>query len=416
MKYSSPGTADQLSQSLSDAWNAEIQRNYQNILKGQLNDHNNRSPDFSIDPTSVGHTSSARITWFGSPAEPEFCQNKTVAQELSDWGSQGRHGVQNEYCEYAVIWRTDTKANLRPKRVEVTTELREYWCVLAMQDPAFTRELAARVLGIPVSYHDLYGMDNPEALTETQRLVSFSKYVAGNGQQDNIPKTVGPDPIGSLNNQRALFMSHPINGLDDLIYIVMFGAYPYAVKDDAGNLGPARREDIFTAYDVKHLSCRHADPAAAMGAYGAVNCGQTVAFTDPLGMYIRDFSAAKYSYRNNPIPASWIRYSRGAATMYQRLEFGPSDQEDAFLDDIVVSDGVNDLPVTGGYQVVQNIEVGPPISIGDPKAIDPTTRLILPTAAPIVCAQAEVCKQTIAPLKEQYDRAHGGVRVAGFRQ
>jgi len=44
---------------------------------------------------------------------------------------------------------------------------------------------------------------------------------------------VPAQPTGRLNTDNALFMTHPINGLDDLLYI-MFGAKPYASRTANG--------------------------------------------------------------------------------------------------------------------------------------------------------------------------------------
>jgi hypothetical protein len=53
-------------------------------------------------------------------------------------------------------------------------------------------------------------------------------------------------------------MTHQINGLDDLLYIVMFDSKPYAVVID-GNIQQATKEQIFSvenkvlAYDMQIL-------------------------------------------------------------------------------------------------------------------------------------------------------------------
>src|ERR1700681_936412 len=124
MQYQSPGGADNLSAPVSAAWNDMIRRNYEAILSGQVEQHGGAQPLFSMDPSALQTPSAASVTWPGSPAEPEFCRSKVVARELSDWGPRGRHAVQNEYCEYAVLFQADGSGKMRPKRVEISTELR----------------------------------------------------------------------------------------------------------------------------------------------------------------------------------------------------------------------------------------------------------------------------------------------------
>jgi len=284
----------------------------------------------------------------------------------------------------------------------VTTELREYWVCVARNDPVALRKMARRVLDRSPSYADLYGIDDPLALSADEREARFVGHLAPEAG----------DPVGRLNTDRALFMNHPINGLDDLIYIVMFGAHPYAVRRRNG-VRPATRDEIFKGQGVEHLACRHADPAAALGAHGAVFAGRSVAFANPLGMYIHGFSPHLFTYRGQPVPDRWVRWGRGRRGMYQRLVFGPDDDDDAFLDDIRVSTGAADEPVSGGFQVVQQMEVGPLVVVGAPTTVGANEYRIVPgTAAAIRCGRAQVCQQ-IKRLEAEYDAAHGpsAVRV-----
>lgn len=408
MRYDTPGFADTLNPDLLSHWNERIQTNY-DLLQGQFG-----SRFFTLDPTSLGSSQPATVEWFASPAEPQFCLGDAVAQQLSDWGVPGRQALHNEYCEYNIIERADATGRMRPKRLHITTELREYWVTLAMYAPDVLRDLVHTVLGITAQWEDLYGVADPSTLSPEQREIRFSTLVAGNGNDSHLPSTVPLQPQGRLNTDHALFMSHPINGLDDLLYIVMFGAKPYAIQAGAGQPPTnATREQIFRAFDVEHLACRHADPAAAMAAYGAAFQGATVAFENPLGMYIRTFNADVFSYSGSPVPPEWIRFSRGQGEgYYQRLEFGPGDDHPAFLDEITVAVGANDVALTGGYQVVQKIEVGPRVVVSAPTAVQPGEYQVLTTSAePIRCGEAGVC-QSIRNLKTQYDQAHNFVAIA----
>jgi hypothetical protein len=399
--YNTPGFADELSPELVSKWNEEIHRQYSKLDS----DPKLHSKFFSIDPGALANSTDADVGWFGNPAEPEFCQSKLAARQLSDWGATGRHGVQNEYCEYAVIQAIDSNGSARRKRVQISTELREYWVMMAVSDPNTVRELASTVLGIPVEWMDLYGVADPFHLSEKQRRIAFSTLVAGNGKDSTLPQSVPLDPTGRLNNDYCLFMTHPINGLDDLIYIVLFGAKPYAQRVN-GQRQQATREQIFRTYDVEHLACRHADPAAAMGACGVAYQGRTVAFKDPLGMYIKSFAKDKFTFEGKKVPDEWIRFSRGKSNLWQRLEFGPRDEDPHFLDEIVLSEGAQDSHVIGGYDVVSNIEVGPLISVGPPTPLADTDFVDLTTStATIKCSEAKVC-QRIAQLKAAYDQAH----------
>ncbi|KAB8330133.1 hypothetical protein SD80_030410 [Scytonema tolypothrichoides VB-61278] len=408
MAYDVPGRADQLSTDLVQKWNDTIQVAYER-LQPELG-----SRFFVLDPNTLTESVLASIKWFADPAEPDFCLGSSeVAKQLSDWGVKGRHELHNEYCEYRTIDKVDSTGRLRPKRVQVTTELREYWVCLAIYDPHTVRAIAKSILGFEPAWEDLYGVSDPFQLTEEGREIAFSTIVAGNGQDPKLEGAGVPNqPTGRLNTDNALFMTHPINGLDDLLYIVMFGAKPYANRTATG-LEQATREQLFREFNVEQLACRHADPAAAMGALGAAFNGQTVAFDNPLGMYIQSFTKDVFLFEGNPIPDTWVRWSRGAKEgMYQRLEFGPGDDDAAFLDDIKVAVGSNEQPLTGGFQLVQQIEVGPLVVVGKPTPVAENEYVILSASnANIDCKEARIC-QRIKALKQEYDNEHQMIRIA----
>ncbi|ARV43892.1 hypothetical protein RS399_21635 [Bacillus inaquosorum] len=400
MNYEVPGKADHLGSDLIEKWNLEIKNIYNN-LKGELN-----TKYFSIDPEKLINPKLTRsIKWFANPVEPEFCLGLDVAQQLSDWSVKGRHNFHDEYCEYHTINQLDVSGRMRPKRVQVTTELREYWVCVARYDPLKLRTMIQSIIGTQLSWEEIYGEDvrDPLILSEDERLIKFCTQVAGNGG-DKILKDKGvpTNPEGKLNTENALFMTHPINGLDDLIFIVMFGSKPFARQSQNGIL-PATKEQIFRNAEAEYLSCRHADPAAAMGAHEAAFNGITVSFANPLGVYFQTFTKDVFTFQGKPLPESWIRWSRGEKGMFQRLEFGPSDDEPYFLDDITISEGQNETPLVGGYQLLKFTEVGPLILTSEPTSVPSDEFIILKTSAEeIKCDEALICNDIIK-LKKEFD-------------
>jgi hypothetical protein len=245
----------------------------------------------------------------------------------------------------------------------------------------------------------------PAGLSPTEREQRFALWSAGSGgtTEGGIPA----QPSGPLNTQQALFMTHPINGLGDLLYIVMFGARPY-VSLQGDERVPATREQIFRSTGVEHLACRHADPAAAMAAAAPLE-GRTVAFADPLGMYIHSFSRDLFSLDDDDLPEEWIRFSRGTEGRLQRLELGPGDDDPRFLDDATVSVGTRDVPVTGGFQVVKQVEVGPVVVAGPPRQLSEEEYVVVDEpGGPIDCQAAAMCKRI---RRLQDDHAHQARRT-----
>ncbi len=398
MAFEVPGRAEQVSAELVGLWNEEIKRAYE--ARGDLH-----TRFFALDPGALEQPQvTDGVTWPADPLEPTFCTDDEGVRALCNWGSRGRHALHNEYCEYAVVHRVDASGRPRPKRVQVTTELREYWLTLATHDPEQLLAAATDVLGEEPPWTELYGTADPGAHEEERRR-RFAVTMAGHGKDPVLEEAKVPrDPIGRLNTENAVFMSHPINGLDDLIFIVLFGARRFAVRDSGGELRRAERDDIFAGPEQQRFACRHADPAAALAAYGAVLAARAVSFANPLGMYLRPFNHRVLEFAGETIPQAWVRWSRGEEGMFQRLELGPKDDDDAFLDEIEFSVGQERQRLTGGHQLVKMLEVGPLLATG---ATSPATKEELeeiPVGNPIECHRTGICDD-VGKLEREHELA-----------
>jgi len=420
MAYLAPGLIDGASTEVLNEWNSRISQGAAELL---ADPGLSRAAAHLVSPETLG-TAPVSVHWTADPAEPRFCLDESWAQKLSDWGIKGRHRFQNEYCEYAVITQVDKNGRVRIKRFTATTELAEWWTTIASVDPAYLKASAEEVLARPVSYDELYGpgVGDPNAIPANVRRVRFAKQVAGHGNhQDLIDAKVPAQPEGDINRTNALFMTHPINGLDDLLYIVIFGAQPYVVKE-AGGFRIARLHEIFNAQGTTHLACRNADPAAAQGAFSAIlktitpdgkkARGSKIAFADPLGMYFVSFQSKQIFFNGAEAPSSWVKFSRGAEGLYQRLEFGPSDDEDIFLDEAVIREGASETPIVGGYQLAKLIEVGPKVMIGPEIEFVPNLFEVPASNAPD-CGEAAVCTRTVGPSKDEYEMSEGVLGLRG---
>jgi len=386
MAYGAPGGADELSEGLIERWNEVIARAVQSLAGFQTR-------FFELDPGTLRDPElSDAVKWPADPQAPTFCVDEATVRALCDWPQTGRRSVQLEYCECVVVTARDASGRQRPKRVEVTTELREYWSCVAMHDPDAVRAMAADVLGSEPGWEELFGVADPHAMTPAERELAFGHTVGGHGNDQRlIDAGVPAQPTGLLNIDRALFMTHPINGLDDFLYVVMFGSHPYGVRDGA-QIRQATGDDIYTSFDVKHLSCNHADPTITLGAYDNAFAAKQTAFADPLGMYIRVPNLDVFLYGDHPLPPDWVRFGRGREGMYQRLVLGPPDDHEAFLDDITVSVGASDQALTGGYQLLRELEVGLRLLVAptDPIA-ESEWEIIEPAGEAIACNADSAC-------------------------
>ncbi|WP_338893845.1 hypothetical protein [Sinorhizobium meliloti] len=405
--YGAPGSADSdAPQVVIEAWN--------NLIVDQIGSRD-PSPILVADPADIenGQISSA-VKWLGHPLEPLNCQDEEIAAELSDWGWPGRAELHNEYLEYGLVMRSDAAGKLRPKRFVATTELMEWWLVMAVHAPDYLLSRINAITGGNETFEGIFGRTASQwlELSAAQRTSEFMRVMVGNGR--SVP------PSNSLNPDHVLFMSHPINGLDDLIYVVHFGSFPYAVRD-GGQVRRARIEEIFAAEGVQYLFCRNADPAAAEGAYNQAFMNGTegapqfrkLAFANPLGMYIRSFSRHDLFFRGSVVPAGWTRWSRGTEDTPQRVEFGPADNEDGFLDEVKLGQDV-DSPILSGYQIAKRIEVGPIVVVGDATPI-PRQGIKIISATPIgsiACGTAQDMRcRAIEAFKQEYDSRSRSART-----
>ena len=418
-RYEAPGGVEDLnSKTLIELWNGRIEEEYK-----ELSDFHSRFFDLNYESIPGGKDISD-VRWTSSPAEPEFCFDEKTAQELCDWrldtghpihsalSAKGRRRTHNEYCEYRIVFKEDDDEKIRPKRVIFTTELREYWMTLATYSPEQLASACSDAIGRTPTWSELYGpgVTDPLVLHPKDRLLLFATWVSGGGGDSDLMRAGVPTyPIGALNNENALFMTHRINGLDDLFYIVLYGAHPYA-RNEKGIWVKATKDEIFSQTHFGedeapvHLACRHADPAAALGAAGQAFEGRQIGFSNPLGMYFMTFAKDDFLFDNNPLPDNWIKFSRGkGAKFFQRLEFGPPDDVPHFLDEITVGDENETLK--GGYQIAQRIEVGPWLRVGEPSSVSDAeySSFHVEKVPEYKCANAEVCKNH-RRLKDEYEQ------------
>jgi hypothetical protein len=89
--------------------------------------------------------------WTGLPVRVARCLGRERALALLD----GRRDLQEEYVE----WRTvRDPGDGRIRRVELTTELRDYWRVLAEHEPERAADLAGEFTGRAVTTRQLDGL------------------------------------------------------------------------------------------------------------------------------------------------------------------------------------------------------------------------------------------------------------------
>ncbi len=126
--YDVPGKADAVSQEVKNAWNDVVTATFNGMAV------NHPRTFLLLDPARIPNVDPANaVRWAANPAVPLACldQDEEMTRSLCDFGVRGRHELHNEYLEYVTLFRQDGNGNMRPKRVVMSTELREYWTTLA---------------------------------------------------------------------------------------------------------------------------------------------------------------------------------------------------------------------------------------------------------------------------------------------
>ncbi|HSV66962.1 MAG TPA: hypothetical protein VLJ59_13760 [Mycobacteriales bacterium] len=424
-----------MSRSSPDIVPAEWRRTQQDLLAEVVSEDFHQDSSglrfLRLDPADVLSPVRVPVAWSPVPRQLVDCLGRDGARQLCDWAPgeandqrpqlflRGGREHHIEYCEYAIV--LDERG--RPKRVEITTELREWWMCLAQHAPERLRAEAARTLRRNVdemSYQDLYGALDPVQVTDPKlRGEAFQAEVAGS--EVGNPRVA---PQGRLNRDHTLFMSVPINGLDDLYFIMLLAARRFA-RSAGGRLvaaplpwlfldNPYYRDHPEDQADIRRLYCTHADPAVARAVQRACWSNRTVA-VDPLAVVMRraDFAADRLVFPRG-VRGRWVRWSRPAADgMFQRLVVGPGDDEPETLGDIGVRDPAGDVErLTGGYQLLELLSVGVVLAVSPPGTTDAEPELVHPESQLISCNRAgcRECVKLAAALDRSRQPAPGGAQ------
>ncbi|MGH9982615.1 MAG: hypothetical protein ACRD8W_01510 [Nitrososphaeraceae archaeon] len=409
-----------MSPELLAAWNHVIKSTYDEVkltYKG-LGSH------FSIQPSASSRVLDAVIEWNAHPRFLESCLGSKNAQVFCDLYST-KAEYQNEYCEYRIVERKDSiKGISRPKRVQVTTEFRDYWTTIAMNDPNKLREMVAGIVGVnhdELEWHQLYGGD-PFEMTPEQRKQKFKEYITGGPMGNGWA-----GPSGTLNVTNALCMIHPINGLYDLLYSLMLGAVPYASRgrdsNDHTKISDVKQifltfNDPVTNKGKNFQVCSHTDSSLVREAYEQAYDGKTISIGNPLGAYILSFNSDLFFLGDIPIPPEWIKLSRGQPdtsslpSTWQHMEFGPPDNDPTFLDDITIKRGGASQRLIGGYQILEQLEVGIMINVTEPSPLKPLDyRRLEVNQIEKVCSETEECRKVRADWAQIKGLLNKGVSI-----
>lgn len=316
-----------------------------------------------VQPRPTAATPHATVTdWTGFPVRVATCLSRRRAQELLDWtgkgGDEGRRRLQEEYLE----WRVVRGAGDEIRRVELTTELGEYWCVLAAHEPRALLETIAELAGeARVPARAAYGDLDPFArrVTPAQREAAFAVTMLERGALS--PYNSGVKAI--------CCMVQPTNTLQGLVSLVAAAGSARRGRDVGTNrwrcLTAAEAIPLFAGVAVEH---RASDPLVAERVGRLAFEGRRIALDDPPGVYIQGVEHARLRTPDGEaVPPEWFRFTRGRAPRFQRLTFEVPPGQRLSVSDLV--DVATGHPIRFGAQIAELVQVVLRLRVGPAGAV-----------------------------------------------
>ena len=339
-----PGGLSDLGEAGAAAWGQFVNRLVREIVDeaAEASGHEQRFVLPAPDDRTVALTGP---DWTGLPVRVTECLGLQRALRLLDLPSEsigaGGRGLQEEYIE----WRVH-RTNGRIDRVELTTELREYWSMLAAHAPRRLIETVAAFAGeTDIETADVFGSCKPfdHGVSPKQRERAFSRVM------------LAPHGRSPYNNgERAICcMVQETNSLSALIALAVAATTCRVSRDSAD--GPLRSLNCLEAIpllgDAAQLG-RGSDPVLVERFGRLAFEGRLVAFDDPIGIYMQ---GAEHTRLRTPqgdvVPAEWFAFSRGN----QRVTFQVPREEGFVVEDLV--DVATERPIRHGGQIADLIRL-----------------------------------------------------------
>jgi hypothetical protein len=340
-----PGRLDELGQQGRDAWDAQVTA----VLQAAVADltKSGRRPDgLTTDPAQAAELRAP--DWPAFPARIGACLGSERALALLDWrppeeGDVGRIRHQEEYLEWRLVL-----GDRGVCRIEMTTEFREYWQVVAAYEPERTLALVAAFAKEPeLPPEAVYGSLDPfdAAATPLDRRSAFT--------QTMLPPE-GPESrealkrVGRYNDGTSALccMVQPSNTLSALLTLVASAARPLLIRDSiTGRPRFASGSEAIQTLGAAAVDGRNSDPLVVERVTRLATERRPIGFDDPVGVYIQGVQNHELAQPDGTdVPESWFEFGRGVSAAdapdglqrYQRLTFEVPSDADFALSDLIV--------------------------------------------------------------------------------
>lgn len=361
-----PGNLSDLEGLAKDEWNRYVSDKTKEAINSSGTKQFLPEVDDSITSPPVA------VDWSGFPVRIQTCLDGSLRKTLRflDWQlgniDAGRPIGHEEYLEWRVVRNGAGKIT----RMEFTTEIREYWEILAKYHPTKCLRLLGRFAGERIAaFDDVYGGD-PEQMTPEERSRAF---------QSNMFALNDTPPKSPYNNgRRAIaFMGKSVNTLNAAIQLASFAAFPYQAEETNGTIRSITGSEAIAFTNQNALDCRNSDPTIVSSVIDQAVAGKFLVLDNPPGIYVLDVQHEKILLpdRSASIPRDWFEFQRGSrdgVERSQRLVFEVPPSQGFTISDLI-DDEINE-PIAFGGQIAKKITVGLYVRVSAPGAASVTPK------------------------------------------
>lgn len=280
--------------------------------------------------------------WNGLPARIVARHGRARALDSLD----DERTLQEEYVE----WRVVRSRGGAIARVEFTTELVDYWRVLATHEPERTLELVGSLTRTGARPREVYGVRDPAALAAPERRRAFDETMLESGSPLN-------------DGRRGIcFMVHPSNDLLSLVRLAAAATHPITARDpETRARRPATANEAIPSLDGAAVAGRASDPVLVERLIRLAHQRRLTALDDPVGVYIAGVERTRLRTRDGAeVPAGWFALSRGRQRLVLEIPAGRGP----------LVDTTTERQVDRGGQIAELVQLRTFLRVSDPGVVD----------------------------------------------
>lgn len=339
----------------------------------------------------------ASVQWTGFPERVASCLGRQRALELLDAEPPypGGRELQEEYVEWRVV-----RDGSRIARIEFTTELPDYWALLAAYNPERLLTLVREFAEAEVDAAEVFGTEDAlgDSVTRAEREDTFRAVMLSAGTS---PFNDGRTAICCMRQQS--------NSLFSAAALAAASLTPRVVADpiDGRRRAPRCDEAVSLFWRGVAQLGRASDPLLVERLAQLALEGRAVAFDAPVGIYIQSVALQRLRTPDRKVPGrEWLQFGRGGTgtdgqSRFQRLIFKAPPNSEYCVSDLV--DVATERPIAYGGEIADLLNLAVFFRVSRPGAIPIARRPVrlLPVEDSDDCAEIRQAYSALQKARTQ---------------